>query len=175
MADASLLAKLPAILESHAKWRKGENGGSRANLSDADLSRANLSRANLFGADGLASAKWGQRMPFGPVTLPDGAFTAYKLARGPGGGRVIVTLEIPADAARVAPIVGRKCRASTARVVALSVGDSATSWHTNNQTGPVTYRVGEVVTPHAYDPSPFVKCAPGIHFFISRIEAEEHS
>jgi len=43
-------------LELHLKWRSGEDGGERANLSRADLSgadlwRANLSRANLSGAD----------------------------------------------------------------------------------------------------------------------------
>jgi uncharacterized protein YjbI with pentapeptide repeats len=48
--------QLPAILEGHRKWARGEAGGARANLSGADLSwadlsRANLSWANLSGAD----------------------------------------------------------------------------------------------------------------------------
>ena len=43
-------------LDKHALWRKGEEGGERADLSRADLSGANLSwadlsRANLYGAD----------------------------------------------------------------------------------------------------------------------------
>ena len=47
--------ELSAILESHAKWLRLEDGGVRANLSGAylsgaDLSRADLSRANLSGA-----------------------------------------------------------------------------------------------------------------------------
>ena len=35
----------------HLKWLRGENGGKRADLSEADLSRADLSRADLFGAN----------------------------------------------------------------------------------------------------------------------------
>jgi uncharacterized protein YjbI with pentapeptide repeats len=59
-------AELDAVLESHKKWLRGDNGGSRADLSRAhlsgadlsgadlswaDLSRADLSRANLSGAN----------------------------------------------------------------------------------------------------------------------------
>lgn len=49
-------AELQEILRLHSMWLRGEDGGARANLSDADiseadLSRANLSRANLTGAD----------------------------------------------------------------------------------------------------------------------------
>jgi hypothetical protein len=149
------------------------------NLSDADLRGAYLSGANLSGANLSGAALRGANLrdadlPFGPVTLPDGAFRAYKLACGPNGERVIVTLEIPEDAQRVAPLVGRKCRASSARVLALSSGESAKSWHRGSYHVSVTYRVGEVVTPDSYDPSPFVECSHGIHFFISRKEAEEY-
>ena len=45
--EAKELAK---ILELHAKWLRGESGGSRAYLSGANLSGANLSGANLSGA-----------------------------------------------------------------------------------------------------------------------------
>ena len=195
MADATLLAKLPSILEAHIRWRRGEKDGERADLADADLADANLADASLAGAylaganladanlagaylagASLAGAKGLDPLPFGPVTLPDGAFRAYKLCRGPVGERVIVTLEIPEDARRVAPIVGRKCRADRAKVIAMSTGAEATSWH--NPPHPsqrVTYRVGDVVVADKYDPSPFVECSGGIHFFISRREAEEHS
>jgi hypothetical protein len=220
MADPTLLSRLPAIIDAHAKWRRGQDGGSRANLYGADLSGANLyganlsganlyganlyganlygadlSGANLSGADlyganlyganlygadlsganGLADAKGLDPLPFGPVTLPDGSFRAYKLGRGPGGARVVVTLEIPEDAQRVAPLVGRKCRASKAKVLALSVGDAAESWHQQDGRPVVTYRVGETVEADKYDPSPFVECSGGIHFLISRREAEEYA
>ncbi len=43
--------EIKTVLELHVKWLKGEEGGSRADLSDADLSGANLSDADLSGAD----------------------------------------------------------------------------------------------------------------------------
>ena len=48
--------ELSIVLEKHALWVKGKEGGERANLSEADLSGANLSeadlrRANLSGAN----------------------------------------------------------------------------------------------------------------------------
>ena len=39
------------ILEKHAKWLRGEDGGERANLRDADLCDADLRDADLRGAD----------------------------------------------------------------------------------------------------------------------------
>ena len=43
--------KLQEIIKSHGRWLRNEEGGERANLSDADLSGADLSDANLSGAD----------------------------------------------------------------------------------------------------------------------------
>ncbi len=48
--------RIKEILDAHAKWLRGEDGGrradlSRADLSDADLSGANLREANLRGAN----------------------------------------------------------------------------------------------------------------------------
>ena len=42
--------ELATVLEKHAKWLRGQAGGSRANLSRADLRGADLSGANLSGA-----------------------------------------------------------------------------------------------------------------------------
>jgi len=42
---------LKEILNKHSNWRNGEEGGERANLSDAYLSDANLRGANLSDAD----------------------------------------------------------------------------------------------------------------------------
>ena len=39
------------ILEKHAKWARGEDGGERADLCDANLRDADLSGADLRGAD----------------------------------------------------------------------------------------------------------------------------
>jgi uncharacterized protein YjbI with pentapeptide repeats len=39
--------KLKGVLDKHAKWLRGEEGGERADLRWADLRGANLTRANL--------------------------------------------------------------------------------------------------------------------------------
>lgn len=43
--------ELKAIIYKHAKWARGEDGGERADLSDADLRNANLRGADLYNAD----------------------------------------------------------------------------------------------------------------------------
>ena len=43
--------KLQEIIKSHGRWLRNEEGGERANLSDAYLSGADLSDANLRGAN----------------------------------------------------------------------------------------------------------------------------
>jgi hypothetical protein len=43
--------ELKSVLDLHAKWLRGEEGGSRANLCGANLSRASLRGANLSRAD----------------------------------------------------------------------------------------------------------------------------
>jgi len=42
-------AELDEIVQCHAKWLRGEEGGQRANLWKADLQGANLWGANLRG------------------------------------------------------------------------------------------------------------------------------
>ena len=43
--------EIKKVLDSHQKWINGEDGGERANLSEADLSEADLRWADLRGAD----------------------------------------------------------------------------------------------------------------------------
>ena len=134
---------------------------SRANLSGAHLSGAHLSRANLSGAH-LSGAN----LPNYAICPEEGSFTAYKKL----SGGIIATVEVPAEARRTSSLVGRKCRAEFVRVLALSEGTEARSRHDFE----TIYRVGEVVHPDRYDPDIRVECTHGIHFFITRREAEEY-
>jgi uncharacterized protein YjbI with pentapeptide repeats len=43
--------KLKGVLDKHAKWRRNEEGGEKADLRSADLRGAYLHGANLSGAD----------------------------------------------------------------------------------------------------------------------------
>jgi hypothetical protein len=93
--------------------------------------------------------------------LPDGDLIGWKKL----AGGTICKLKIPADAKRVGGLIGRKCRAEFVVVLA-GAGSS--------QRGGVVYRVGETVKPDKYDPDPRVECSGGIHFFITRAEAEAY-
>lgn len=154
--------KLNKILELHRRWARGEPDG--ADLYGADLSNANLRGANLYGA-GLRGAK----DPYLPIACPDaGAFTAWKKRRD---GR-IVKLLIPADAKRCSATT-RKCRASKAVVLEIT-GDDGATYETavSLQDKRFIYEVGKTVEPDSFDEDRWNECSNGIHFFITRGEAE---
>jgi len=133
---------------------------SRANLSDANLSGANLSRANLIGAKGAELAIAKTRI------LPEGDLIGWKKCRQ----GVIVKMRIPADAKR-SHAFGRKCRAEFADVLEVIGGDVGISSHD----GRTEYRAGTRVTPDLFDDNWQDECSNGLHFFISRLEAEEYA
>jgi len=143
---------------------------SRASLYGADLSRANLSntnlsRANLYGAriDAVALAR--QKI------VPDGTLVVWKkLSEG-----VVAQLEIPNDAQRTNAIGSRKCRSSAAVVVALfKDGVLFDGEAFDRHAGKTRYKAGEVVLPDSYDDSALIECSNGIHWFLTREEAEAY-
>ena len=171
-----------------------------ADLSDANLSGANLSGANLHGADlrgadlsgvdlryadlghaDLSDANHVQLSIAKTSILPDeGDIIGWKKAWTDGTmlpKSVIVKLLIPADAQR-SNATGRKCRASTARVLDLQdkQGNSLpsdTTAYSGHDTD-FTYKKGETVHVEDFDTNRWNECATGIHFFITRIEAVEY-
>ena len=148
---------------------------SRANLHGADLSRANLRDANLRDANHvkLSIAKTSILPDEGDIIGWKKAWTDNEMPPTP----VIVKLLIPADAQR-SNATGRKCRASTARVLDLQdkQGNSLppdTTAYSGYDTD-FTYKKGETVHVENFDTNRWNECAPGIHFFITRIEAAEY-
>ena len=156
-----------------------------ADLCDADLYRANLRGADLHGADlsdaNLRDANHVQLSIAKISILPDEgdiigwkkAWTDNEMPPTP----VIVKLLIPADAQR-SNATGRKCRASKARVLDLQdkQGNSLppdTTAYSGYDTD-FTYKKGETVHVEDFDTNRWNECAPGIHFFITRIEAVEY-
>ena len=131
-----------------------------ANLSDANLSGANLRGANLRGAKnaGVAIA----RIQFIPE---EGSFIAWKKCRN----SVIVKLNIPEDAKR-SHGTERKCRASFADVLEVIGSEMGISLHD----GKTEYRAGQRVTPDSFDENRWNTCGNGIHFYLTRVEAENH-
>jgi hypothetical protein len=140
---------------------------SGANLSGADLSGANLSGADLSRAD-LSGAKGLEGVPLARTRiLPQGSLIGWKQCND----GVIVKLRIPEEAKR-SHAFGRKCRAEFADVLEVIGAEfGVTDYH-----GPRTeYRVGQRVTPNAWDDNWQNECSTGIHFYITREEAENHS
>jgi hypothetical protein len=129
-----------------------------ANLTDADLTYADLTDANLTRADAkIARAR---------ITIvPDGDIVGWKKCNN----GILVKMLIPASARR-SNATGRKCRAEFAEVLEIIGGDAVTDQH-----GPRTeYRVGEIVQADKWDENRFNECSNGIHFFITREEAEAY-
>ena len=130
---------------------------SGAYLSGADLSGADLSRAYL-------SKEKAAELYTTRTILPEGDLIGYKkLSNG-----TICKLSIPADAKRVGGMVGRKCRASYA-IVLEGEGKSSNDPQ-------FTYKVGARVEPtEKFNGDLMEECTSGIHFFITRKEAEDYS
>ena len=194
LADHAEYIKDPSKFRLRANLRVADLRGANlrdADLSDADLSGAILYGANLYGAilsnADLRDADLGGAdlskavLPSFQIVPEGGSFEAWKRIRTRGGDRVIVKLQIPSDAARVSTLVGRKCRASS--VVPLeafnldgsAVGSAVALCSIRTVNGePTHYKLGERVTAPAFDPSIAVECTGGIHFFLTRKEAEDY-
>ncbi|MFT3671278.1 pentapeptide repeat-containing protein [Aestuariivirga sp.] len=137
-----------------------------ANLYGADLTRANLyganlTRANLYGAKNLELAIAQTRI------LPEGTLIGWKKLRH----NVIAKLEIPAEAKR-SHAFGRKCRAEW--VTCLEIIGAKNGVGVSMHDGTTEYRAGETIKPDKFDLNWQEECASGIHFFITREEAEAY-
>jgi hypothetical protein len=138
---------------------------SGANLSGANLSDANLSGAYLSGAN-LSDAKNAELAIAKTRILAQGDLIGWKKCNDD----VIVKLRIPAEAKR-SHAFGRKCRAEFVEVLEVFGAEvGITDTH-----GPKTeYRVGQRVTPDSWDDNWQEECSHGVHFFITREEAQAY-
>ena len=130
---------------------------SYADLRGAGLRGADLSHADLRGA-GLTDAKGLEQT----YIVCEGDLIGYKkLADG-----TICKLLIPAASKR-SNATGRKCRAEYAVVIE---GEGVSSYDPT-----FVYKIGETVRPCGpFNEDRWNECASGIHFFITRKEAEEY-
>jgi uncharacterized protein YjbI with pentapeptide repeats len=154
---------------------------SGANLSGANLSGANLSGANLRSAD-LSGANLsgaylnvaylsganlsGAILPNFSIVPEVGSFRAFKKVRC-GLESTIIEIEIPAKSKRVSSLVGRKCRAEYIKVI--SKVDGVSSYDNK-----VVYKKNAIVRADKFDADIRIECTNGIHFFMTKKEAEEY-
>ena len=160
---------LADAIKSHLAWRNNEDGGERlstpyrAYLSGANLSGADLSGANLSGAY-LSGAKSNHLTIGFNLACPDsGSFDGWKKCND----GIIVKVRVPAGARRSSATT-RKCRAEYIKVLEVYGADEAvSSWDETT-----VYRKGETVRAHQWDENRWNECSGGIHFFLTRAEAE---
>lgn len=187
MMDAEKLAK---IIEEHRAWL-ANRGGCQADLRDAGLRKADLRDAILRVADLrdadlreadlrdaiLREADLRDVMFSGAVGLCP--LTAARLEILPRSGEVrgwkkcrlgvIVELVVP-DGVERSNAAGRKCRARQVRALAVHGANVGL----NLRDGATTYRAGEVVECDRWDADRWVECGGGIHFYLTREEAEAY-
>ena len=138
-----------------------------AYLADADLARANLAGAYLAGAyladANLAGAKNAELAIAKTRILAEGDLIGWKKCRR----GVLVKLRIPAEAKR-SHAFGRKCRAEYVEVLEVIGAETGISQHDSDY----TYTAGETVKCDEWCEDWQKECAGGIHFWITREEAE---
>ena len=120
--------------------------------------------ANLCGAD-LRGAKNADYAIACTRILPEGDLIGWKKCVGD----IIVKVRIPAEAKR-SHAFGRKCRAQFVDVLEIFGADKAISRHDEK----TEYKIGERVTCDKWDEDFNNECSGGIHFFITRLEAENY-
>ena len=175
--DNTMLKTLLAAIDSGADFSGADFSG--ADFSGADFSGvyfrgANFRYANFSGVDFSGAVNIPKLATAQTEIVPDGAIIGWKQCRD----HRIVKLLIPENAKR-SNATGRKCRAEFAQVLAIYKAGSdipfkratATSHHDYS----FIYRIGATVAPReAFSEDRLDECASGIHFFITREEAENY-
>jgi hypothetical protein len=178
--------ELKIILQSHKNWLEAKPNGKRADLSEADLCGANLRRANLSEANlseanlseanlseaNLSEANLSEANLSGVINFPEmsilpdeGDVIGWKKCQN----GVIVKLLIPAQAKR-SNATGRKCRAEYVKVLEVIGSNKGVSSYDYT----TTYTIGAEVRCDQWCEDRWQECAGGIHFFITRREAENY-
>ena len=140
----------------------GANLGG-ANLIDANLSDANLSDANLRGAYLKGANLIDVKYIHFQICPEIGSFYAWKKTT-----KGIIKIQIPAKAKRTSCISSRKCRASEVKVIS---GDGCGG--KSPTYGNLTYEKGKTIKSDKFNDDSREECTHGIHFFMTKAEAEE--
>ena len=133
-----------------------------AYLTGADLTGAILTNATLAGADLTHTILDEKEQCRKGIVLTE-PMIGYKKARG---GKII-TLEIPVGA-KVFSINNNKRRTNKAKVIDMQGETELSSYYDTD----FKYHVGDEIEIEDFDERYNVECGAGIHFFLTREEAE---
>ena len=144
-----------------------------ANLRDANLRDANLRRANLSDAKSISALTAAQLL-----IAPEGELVVWKKCQL-HDEPVIVQLLVPKEARR-SNATGRKCRAEFADVIAMfflcdaSGKDAKLGVAYSKHDCGFKYEIGKRAHCNQWDENRWNECGGGIHFFLTREEAEDY-
>ena len=148
---------------------EGEYDSQKLAAEDAVKKGANLEGAYLKGAY-LEGAKNSELACAIVTILPEGDLIGWKKCRD----GEIAKLRIPSDAKR-SNATGRKCRAEFVEVLEMFNGDEGRSTSCAPSSEILIYKKGAIVKcVKPFDENRFEECSSGIHFYITRIEAEKN-
>ncbi len=138
----------------------------RADLNGADLRSTYLNGADLSDAD-LSGAKNIPDLTAAQASIvPEhGPFFGWKKCKN----GVIVKLAIGTKAKR-SNATRRKCRAEYVKVLEVIGATTGISQHDSK----TEYKVGSIVRCNKWEENRWIECGGGIHFFLTRIEAENY-
>jgi len=132
-----------------------------ADLRSADLYGANLRSADLYGANNIPDLAAAQAS----IVPEQGQLTGWKKCKN----GVLVRLLVGKKARR-SNATGRKCRAEYVKVLEVIGAEVGISQHDNT----TEYRLGKIVRCDRWEENRWIECGGGIHFFLTRIEAESY-
>jgi uncharacterized protein YjbI with pentapeptide repeats len=140
-----------------------------ADLRKADLRKADLHEANLRGAVLCEANLRGAVLENRKIVPSSGSFFAWKK----GGDGEIIKIKIPSWARRTSCLTNRKCRAEFVITLEITKEGKPVLECCGGYDQNTIYRVGKCTAPDKYDPDERVDCSHGIHFFLTRKEAEK--
>ena len=150
-----------------------------ANLTSADLYGACLYGANLFGADLTGANLIDSELEYSNLTdaildekeqCRNGiVLTESMIGYKNSNAGKIITLEIPIGA-KVFSINNNKRRTNKVKVIDMQGETELSSIHDND----FKYHVGDEIEITNFDERYNVECSTGIHFFLTREEAENY-
>jgi hypothetical protein len=145
-----------------------------ADLRSADLRSANLRYADLSGADlRSANLRYADIKEFEHLfaIIPmEGSFIAWKKLKD----NCVAKIEIPSKAPRTYSLIGRKCRAKYVKTLQIFDSEDKEIKEACSQRSLSTkFKVGRLTHADKWDNNKRVECTHGIHFFVTRKEAED--
>ena len=140
-----------------------------ANLRHADLSGANLTCANLTGADLELAILTDTILDEKEQCRKGIVLTEPMIGYKNSNEYKIITLEIPIGA-KIFSINNKKRRTNKAKVIDMQGETELSSIHDID----FKYHVGDEIEIEDFDENYNVECGAGIHFFLTREEAENY-